>query len=370
MEGDCAVVEEIAGSGRRSRCSFVSGVRPAAAGGSGAGAARFEEDCRSWPWNEDCDVRRRVPSPDRAARDGARRESTHHAPAHALGPGPRGAGRAGLLVLPRHRRQRLRCARPRRRPDVEPPPSRHHGCPRRRSPLYQEFHRLLALCTKARLGWPEEVVNKSATGASELVSGDAITKAIGYAIANPTNAGLVRRSDEWLGARRAQRVHHGERASSWETFGGRNPRFAAAGDAEAATRTVERNRKFESDYDSALAGWTSGDRKVAFPPGTWWMRVHHKGTRPSTALDHHKGPCAPETSLGRASVRPSFATGRWLARHHARRRLIAGSACLKWSSRPSCRRASSSDSVTCRASEPVPECQPGYDLFSAPPRVY
>ncbi|MGE0785687.1 MAG: transposase [Sandaracinaceae bacterium] len=225
---------------------------------------------------------------------------------------------------------------------------------RAEAPLfYATLHRLLALCTKARLGWPEEVVNKSATGAHELVSEPAIVKALGYAIANPTTAGLVRRADEWpgartsardmgtrtivakrpkhylveenwpaqieleitlppalegeiepdeirrrvqahvrqaerdaltkskqtglrfLGARRAQRVHHAERASSWETFGGRNPRFAAAGDAEAARRTVERNRKFESDYDEALAGWTSGARTVVFPPGTWWMRVHH-----------------------------------------------------------------------------------------------
>ncbi|MGE0785010.1 MAG: transposase, partial [Sandaracinaceae bacterium] len=219
--------------------------------------------------------------------------------------------------------------------------------------FYRRLHRLLALCTKARFDWPEEVVNKSATAAHELVSGPAIIKALGYAIANPTTAGLVRRADEWpgartsardmgtrtivakkpehyfrgeqwddeveleitlppaleaemkpdeirrrvqawvstaeraalekskqtglrfLGARRAQRVPHTDRASSWEDFGSRNPRFSAAGDAEAARRTVERNRQFEADYDKALAGWMAGDRKVVFPPGTWWMRVHH-----------------------------------------------------------------------------------------------
>jgi hypothetical protein len=34
-------------------------------------------------------------------------------------------------------------------------------------------------------------------------------------------------------------------------------------------------RKFEADYDRALARWTAGDRRVVFPYGTWWMRVHH-----------------------------------------------------------------------------------------------
>lgn len=219
--------------------------------------------------------------------------------------------------------------------------------------FFRMFHRLLALCTKARLGWPEEVFNKSKTSAVEVVSAEAMIDQLGYAIANPATAGLVRRASEWpgarttasdlgtrtivakrrphffrsdewpdevvlkismprvlleqmkpeearrrvqrsvreyeaqalskakklgrrfLGARRAQRVHHTYRASSWEDFGSRNPRFAAAGDVEAARATVARNRQFEADYEQALTGWTAGDREVVFPAGTWWMRVHH-----------------------------------------------------------------------------------------------
>lgn len=219
--------------------------------------------------------------------------------------------------------------------------------------FFQEFHRLLALCTKARLGWPEEVFNKARTSAVELVTTRAVLKECGYCIANPSSAGLVRHSKEWpgarttaadmgtrvvrstrpkhflkdsewpaklelritlpavleaemhpdearkriqkwvrsyekealakskktgrrfLGARRAQRVHHTHRASSWEDFGSRNPRFAAAGDLAAAKAVIARNRRFDMDYDEALAGWSAGDRNVVFPPGTWWMRVHH-----------------------------------------------------------------------------------------------
>lgn len=223
-----------------------------------------------------------------------------------------------------------------------------------RSPeFFRELHRLLALCTKARLGWPEEVFNKSKTSAVEIVSCEAAIDALAYAIANPPNAGLVRRAKEWpgartsasdmgtrtivakrpphyfrpedwpdeivleitvpkmllaqmepcevrrrvaakvreherealakaketgrrfLGAKRARRVHHTYRASSWERFGGRNPRFAAGGDREAARAAIARHRQFEADYDEALARWCAGDREVVFPAGTWWMRVHH-----------------------------------------------------------------------------------------------
>lgn len=219
--------------------------------------------------------------------------------------------------------------------------------------FFRELHRLLALCIKARLGWPEEVFNKSATGQNERVSTESILDGLAYVIANPCSAGLVRRASEWpgartsaqdlgrrvirakrpkhffrtenwpavvelhitipaaleaemepdeirrrvakrvraheaealamskktgrpfLGARRAQRVRHTDRASSWEDFGSRNPRLAASGDREAAQATIARNRQFDADYDRELAKWTAGDRNAVFPYGTWWMRVHH-----------------------------------------------------------------------------------------------
>ena len=32
---------------------------------------------------------------------------------------------------------------------------------------------------------------------------------------------------------------------------------------------------FRSAYRRALDAWKSGVRDMVFPPGTWWMRVHH-----------------------------------------------------------------------------------------------
>lgn len=62
-----------------------------------------------------------------------------------------------------------------------------------------EFHRLLALCVKAILGWPEEVFNKSKGGEHEPVTPRAMVKAIAYLIANPTMAFAVRYSRDWPG---------------------------------------------------------------------------------------------------------------------------------------------------------------------------
>jgi len=76
----------------------------------------------------------------------------------------------------------------------------------------------------------------------------------------------------FLGAERAVRT---ERGSKWELFGARNPTFAAGGDLEAALGAVDRLRGFRASYREVLAQWRNGDRDVTWPPGTWWMRVHH-----------------------------------------------------------------------------------------------
>ena len=92
--------------------------------------------------------------------------------------------------------------------------------------FYAMFHRLLALCTKARLGWPEEVFNKSKTSGPHLVSNEAVLKSMAYAIANPVTAGLVRRAADWPGARtsakdlgarvvKAKRPRHFFRGTDW-----------------------------------------------------------------------------------------------------------------------------------------------------------
>jgi putative transposase len=218
----------------------------------------------------------------------------------------------------------------------------------------RRFHRLLALTTKARLGWTEEVFNKAQAGVHERATADSIVKGLAYVVANASAAGLVRRSSEYpgahttaddmgrrvivatrpkhyfrgaswppkvelrielpavleaelgerearrrvrervreierqalatskklgipfVGARKLQRMRPTRRARSWEDLGSRNPRWAAAGDREEARRLRTKYAGFDRDYDAALAHWVAGDRRRAvFPPGTWWMRVHH-----------------------------------------------------------------------------------------------
>ncbi len=65
----------------------------------------------------------------------------------------------------------------------------------------REFHRMLALCTKAFRGWPEEVLSKAATGEHEPVTTKALVRQMAYAIANPSMAGAVRYSKDWPGAK-------------------------------------------------------------------------------------------------------------------------------------------------------------------------
>lgn len=79
----------------------------------------------------------------------------------------------------------------------------------------------------------------------------------------------------FVGRRRVLRQAATKRGRSYEAFGSINPQFSSAGNREAATQAVERLRLFNAQYDRALAAWTSGNRRVVFPHGTWWMRVCH-----------------------------------------------------------------------------------------------
>jgi hypothetical protein len=79
----------------------------------------------------------------------------------------------------------------------------------------------------------------------------------------------------FVGPRRVLRQAPTKRARSYEAFGSLNPQFAAAGHREAASQAVQRLRLFNAQYDKALRAWTSGNRTVPFPRGTWWMRVCH-----------------------------------------------------------------------------------------------
>jgi hypothetical protein len=64
----------------------------------------------------------------------------------------------------------------------------------------QEFHRLLALTTKALRGWPGEVFDKRSTGQHALLTPEATIEALAYLVANPVEAGAVRYAEDWPGA--------------------------------------------------------------------------------------------------------------------------------------------------------------------------
>jgi putative transposase len=78
-----------------------------------------------------------------------------------------------------------------------------------------------------------------------------------------------------LGAKRVLKRPHTARASSWEPFGGRKPRFAAAGDPVVAQALIAQNRAFDRDYRIAWRNVKAGHHDVVFPYGTWKMSFSH-----------------------------------------------------------------------------------------------
>ena len=84
-----------------------------------------------------------------------------------------------------------------------------------------------------------------------------------------------RKGRSFVGPRRVLKLSHTKRANSYEPFGSLNPRFAVAGNPEAAAEARRELRLFNTQYDDALVAWTAGDRTGVFPEGTWWMRVFH-----------------------------------------------------------------------------------------------
>lgn len=79
-----------------------------------------------------------------------------------------------------------------------------------------------------------------------------------------------------LGAKHAAMISPETRSKTPEDTRKLNPTFAAGRGCGAvaaiATRAVT---AFRTAYHAALARWRTGDRDVAFPAGTWWMRVFH-----------------------------------------------------------------------------------------------
>ena len=64
------------------------------------------------------------------------------------------------------------------------------------------------------------------------------------------------------------------RAKGYEIKRGVVPKIAAI-HRETRRAVLQEYARFYAAYDDALSAWRAGDREAVFPPGTWWMRVHH-----------------------------------------------------------------------------------------------
>jgi putative transposase len=79
-----------------------------------------------------------------------------------------------------------------------------------------------------------------------------------------------------LGAQRAATISPETRSKTPEPIRALNPTFAVGrGRSEVATIAAGAVKAFRAGYRAAIAQWCAGDREVAFPKGTWWMRVFH-----------------------------------------------------------------------------------------------
>lgn len=115
----------------------------------------------------------------------------------------------------------------------------------------QEFHRLLALTTKAKRGWPGEVFDKRSTGQHVLLTPDATVEALAYLIANPVEAMAVRYAKDWPGAHTSPqdigtRVVKVRRPRHY--FDPENPEWP-----EIVELRLEMPTALELDYGTALA---------------------------------------------------------------------------------------------------------------------
>ncbi|MEQ8454892.1 MAG: hypothetical protein RID81_32920 [Sandaracinaceae bacterium] len=81
----------------------------------------------------------------------------------------------------------------------------------------------------------------------------------------------------YLGAKRAVRISHEVRSTRVEERGRINPLFKVGrGQVALARAKLREIRGWYACYDDCRERWTSGDRNVVWPAGTWWMRVFHR----------------------------------------------------------------------------------------------
>jgi putative transposase len=75
------------------------------------------------------------------------------------------------------------------------------------SMFLQEFHRVFALCVKELHGWEGSVWDSGKPSIVQLLTPNAIVEKVGYTLANPVAAGLVRRGQDWPGVRLSAHEH-------------------------------------------------------------------------------------------------------------------------------------------------------------------
>jgi hypothetical protein len=97
----------------------------------------------------------------------------------------------------------------------------------------------------------------------------AIERRVAAARANVRRAGW-----SFLGAAKVLGTSFVKRARSFEMRRRLVPRVAARSMFLRA-KMLAVHKAFRRAYDEALAQWRSDRRCVAFPCGTWWMRVFH-----------------------------------------------------------------------------------------------
>lgn len=85
---------------------------------------------------------------------------------------------------------------------------------------------------------------------------------------------VARRAGKLVGSvRRLFALPIFRRSRTHETFGAREPHFAAGGDPEQAMRAKAERRVFLTAYRAALEAWRNGSSHPTFPAGTWrWLR--------------------------------------------------------------------------------------------------
>jgi putative transposase len=131
----------------------------------------------------------------------------------------------------------------------------------------QEFHRLLALTTKALRGWPGEVFDKRSTAQHELLTPEATIESLAYLIANPVEAGAVRYAKDWPGA------HTLPREIGTRTVRVERPRHYFNPDNSAWPEVVELDLEMPAelvlDYGIALAQQRIADRVKAREHRAW-----------------------------------------------------------------------------------------------------